>query len=122
MINPIKSLFFQYYWWQEHMGHKDIPAPMALCFMMFLLLFYIDSILTIIQYFLLRDILIDVFGPTLIIVIIIGILLYRDIIYKEKYKKFIYDKRYSTLFQGVGAILFIIFAFVSCYISLICTS
>ncbi|MDE5976322.1 MAG: hypothetical protein K2G69_07220 [Muribaculaceae bacterium] len=119
MINPIKSLFFQYYWWQAYMGHKDIPAPMALCFMLLFLMIYLFSILILIDSYFIelnKRVMDIIMGAS---IGIIALMLYFNIIYKGKYKEFIYDKRYATITQGIFAILYIIMAIGSFILSLL---
>ncbi|MDE5875182.1 MAG: hypothetical protein K2H15_06000, partial [Muribaculaceae bacterium] len=51
MRNPVKSLFYQYYWWQACSGHKEMPATVAILFILLNLLFYVDSFISLIQFF-----------------------------------------------------------------------
>ena len=101
------------------MGHKDIPAPMALCFMLLFLMIYLFSILILIDSYFIelnKRVMDIIMGAS---IGIIALMLYFNIIYKGKYKEFIYDKRYATITQGIFAILYIIMAIGSFILSLL---
>ena len=115
MLNPVKSLFFQYYWWQSRHGRKSDPFIDALGMFTMCIILYTLEIVT------LFDCIIIHFSFYLrvieaIIIIFLFYLLY-TLLYKREYKKILKDRRYHTRGQRIMALLFAVGSLLSyiCY-------
>ncbi|MDE6300050.1 MAG: hypothetical protein K2M10_10465 [Muribaculaceae bacterium] len=99
------------------MGHKDMPAPMAMAFLVFLSMFFVDALVVYLDYFYFEmgsELLKILLGSIYIMNIIIG---YFVFIYHEKYKVIISDKRYDTVLQGVWSVIYFLLSIGSLFFS-----
>lgn len=122
MVNPIKSLYYQYFWWQRKQSgpYQDIAQWSALSF----LVIWIEVYQIPIIYRLLRLVikgrenfdLVEDINTSLMVVhaIILGCYLLN----KKNWKRIVRNKKYNTLSQKIFAILFPIFG-LACMILLL---
>lgn len=113
MLNPINSLYYQYFWWQRRHGHKDIAVYTALIFLCLCISINIQSSLQLIFYFSnFQDSTIQNYLTDGIVVAIISYIIF-VIIIKRRYRIIIRDYKYESIYQSIFAILFAIYSLFS---------
>ncbi len=109
MVNPIKSLYYQYFWWQRKHG-RDRGSADLLAFGSLVISIELYQVGVI--YLLLRFLPIDNDLKGNINKAMIGVLfivLYYYLIYKKNWKRIVRNKKYNTMSQKIFAIFFPIF-------------
>ena len=122
MINPIKSLYYQYFWWQRKQSgpYQDIAQWSALSFLVISIELYqlpiiyrlLELLIKGSEYFYLEE---DINTSLMVVhAIILGCYLLN----KKNWKRIVRNKKYNTMPQKILAILFPIFG-LACMILLL---
>ncbi len=106
MLNPIKSLFFQFYWWQRKHGQKGNEIYNTMGVITLTIEVYVFATFWLLNSLFLEDRL-DIRIAYGILIFIMLPILYA-LLYKNKYKKIIIDKRYNTLAQTILSYVFVL--------------
>ena len=118
MLNPIKSLYYQYFWWQRRYGHRDMAIWSALSFMIVCISMYVVPLVKLFFYlFFYKAPIWSKFFQHTVFILAILILMYNIVLHK-KYLEIIKDRRYKTKLQSIFAVFFIIFSFITIYAGL----
>ena len=110
MVNPIKSLYYQYFWWQRKQSgpYQGVAQWSALSFLVISIELYQATVI----YLLLRFLPIDIYLIGNINKAMVGVLfivLYYYLIYIKNWKRIVRNKKYNTMSQKIFAIFFPIF-------------
>ena len=116
MVNPIKSLYYQYFWWQRKQSgpYQSIAEWSALGFLVMCIeLYQFPIIYRLLELLIKGDEYFDLekdINTSLIVVhaIILGCYLLN----KKNWKRIVRNKKYNTMPQKIFAILFPIFGLV----------
>ena len=117
MIHPVKSLFFQLYWWQDRHGHKGEPLPASLSFFSICIQLYVFALVMFFYEVVIHFSFVIELLRTITVLLILYLLFI--VLYKKEYKNILKDRRYHTRTQRIMAIVFGVGAFLSCLVTII---